>query len=249
VLAQYPLSEQTRNLIEELLAEEQQTPHPPALAANAATTAAVAAVVSLSSSMIDSSFEDCGECIISSKETAKTPILSTPAPLFPATPFTTPGYQIGTPAAVLNSSDETDESDLEIDSQQLLYSSTPSATPLKDRSFGSSNHLPNPLKPNKPPSKSTSSAKLKSSSSPAVLGSISSPLASSPATPVTKISFHSPPLVEEVKVTSSSIKRKQQELFQVDTVQPKKKSSNMSPGGRKKKKKLSDIDDIFGDLG
>jgi hypothetical protein len=227
-----------------LLADEPKVQ--PAATGTAPTTTAV--LLSSFVSTTESAFEDCGECIISSKETIPSslqPITPFPTPLPPTTPLSTGTSQLRTPAVVF--SDETDESDPEVDPQQLLYSSTSSVTPLKDRSL-TPGTLPSPqTKPIK--LSQSSSVKRKASFSSESISSTlvaPSPLPTSSTPPTTKMSLVTPP-PEEVKVTSSSIKRKQQELLQVET----KKIASMSASSRKKKKnsKLSDIDDIFGELG
>ena len=234
VLARYPLSEQTTDLIVGLLSDEPGAAPTIEATATAQTSTANSVPPFISTTAFAS--EDCGECFIASKE-AKISILQPTTPRTTPLPSTTPQaatLKFETPTAML-SSDETDESDSEIDPQQLLYSATPSVTPLKDRSLAS-NFPPSQSKPIKPPSKPSGKPKdpfsLESVSSPLLL---SSPLTSSTTPPTTNTP-------EVVKVTSSSIKRKQQELFHVET--KKAVSSN-----RKKKKKLSDIDDIFGELG
>lgn len=170
----------------------------------------------LDSTSVSFQEEDCGECIITSS--SRTPaerssiLVVTTSTANTAMPEIVPAISMGSDS----------ESDFEVDSQHVAYSSTPNATPSK------SNH-------SQPKKVFTQSP---SSDNPVHTESNS---AYTPPYSHSKLSNSTSLSKPTTTITSSAIKRKQDELLPT-LVMSKNKSKNKKP------KKVNDIDDIFGDL-
>ncbi len=192
--------------------------------------------------------EDFGQCIISSRNQSVSPTPPIHAPRTPHSNLPAPSYSMAEiPTPLLSLDSESSESELEIDTQHLLYSSlapqTPSTTPIK--STHSTSPRPNSYTPIQSCMKKGTKTKEKADLT---------PKESSPTfLPRTAYSIlrNSNELDQ---LTGAKIKRKQGEfvdsskdLHEAENLDSTKDLSHVPK--KKKKKKLNDIDDIFGDLG
>jgi hypothetical protein len=175
--------------------------------------------------------EDCGECLISSAEadpsnhlhltvsSIRTPLVRTPVALSPSALSIKP-----TTASHSDSDSDSDESESGLNSNQFLSNTTPTVThtPRKDLNITS---LKKPF------------------SSPSLPTSLAPP----PQHITRPTSSLVTPIPSGPVITSSSIKRKQNELVPEAVVGRTSTSNKSLP--KKKKKSTNDIDDIFGGLG